>query len=473
MSATKKARCYRKTQLIAWHMIPVTLNDAEKKNEVHRHGTCAVCMQEITGHRYWRCPNSVCGDVDGPGRACVECYSRIDDKKQCPTCRGDLTKNLITDPKLLPSVDEYETIGRHQILKSTLCSLVKTHPDEVFAFAKYNADATYLLIAMAITDWYKFPLPTLQRLYSQLDSAILSRFSCYTSPLTDWSMITNAAKAHALDSAQWIIEWRKQRKCPGGMVHSDSDRYHYYNIDKLEAELLSLCSSEHEFMTLFQLATGRTEFNFECFSDTIDKYLDMDGKGEEWVMHRILATVINDDEEYDEKMRPQIRRLFRKFPYDGMYQWAHDQDWTISKNTDIGIDILKGIEYSIVPIFYACQATGLYSHQKDLTVCKTEIQPNTTRTFTVWAPDGRNKVLYVDLRSSSVIRDWSKVDNVKEVDAKGRDVCVEFRTDGVNICFDSETIVFAEKDTALKITGFESLTAKRVASEKRKFHLIE
>lgn len=448
-------------------MIPVTLNnDTENKNEVHRCGMCIVCMQEITGRRYWRCPNSVCGDVDGPGRACVDCYDRLDDKKQCATCRGDLTKNLITDPKLLPSVLEYDRLGNHTILESTLCSLGKTHIDEVIAFAKRDADAMHALCTATIFSWYEFPLLALQKLYSQLDSIILSRSSRRGRTTLRWDHITTAAMSRApwlTESAQWIVEWRNEHKCQPGVVWSRDSFY--------EADLLSVCRNEQEFMALFQLATGCAEFDFDCFSRAIDQYLGMQGKGEEWVMHRILETIPKEDKEYDEKMTPQIRRLFRKFPYDGMYQWAHDHDWTISKNVDI--DILKGIEYSIVPIFYACQATGLYSHQKDLTVCELEIEPNTTRTFTVWAPDGRNKVLYVDLRSESVIRDWSKVDNLKDVDAKGRGVSLEFRADGVDIYFGSEIVVFAEKSTSLKITGFESLSAKRVASEKRKFHLIE
>lgn len=449
-------------------MIPVTtLSDKEEKpGEVYHNGTCTVCMQEITDRKYWRCPNSQCGRWEGGGRACDKCYTQMNNKRECPVCRGDIEKNLITDLQLLPSVLEYDRFGKHTILILTLCSLGKTHIDEVIAFAKRDADAMHALCTATIFYWYEFPLPVLQKLYSQLDSIILSRSSLRGRTDVRWDCILSAAESRVpwlAESAQWIFEWRRQHNCQLGVVS--------YRDSLLEADLLVACRTEHEFTALFQLATGVTKFDFGCFGDRITIYLSMKGQGEEWVLHRILATIPSDDGENNGKLSALIVRLFRKFPYDALYRWASSQNWTITKG--IGFDVPKGIEYSLVPVFFACQTMGLYSHMKDRSVCVIDLEPNAARTFTLWAPDGSNKILYVDLRSDSVVRDWSKVENIKQVDAKGRDVCAEFRSDGVDIYFGSEIVVFAEKSASLRITGFGAFSAKRVASEKRKFHLIE
>ncbi len=442
-------------------MIPVTLsNDTEEKNEAYHNGTCIVCMQEITSHRYWRCPNSVCGDVEGPGRACDECYGELDNKRECPACRGDLTKNLITDPKLLPFV--VNTDGSTEWKQKTLHRLIVDgdHFDTVLKMGLCGVGVLRHLVGFAISEWWALPLDRLQRLYAALDTAIAFAFDMFARIYGAESAI-EAAKQRPewlVTTAEWLTQWMDKR---GLYADYASD------IIKLERQalLLSLCENKQEFKALRRILTGEPVSDI-IRGDVIDKYLDIDGKGQEWVMHAFLRTgEIVDDEDKREKI---AYRLLTKFPCPEMYEWVRKQRLVIGAPS-----AELALKYHVFPIVYGCHSKGLYAQSTALVLkpvsfedkhgghgCCTLLPPV--------HPDVKQRVIYVDLAHDTMKLDWHTVHDIKTVDATSKRVIVELCEDGAEIYLDGEQLMFPA-NVPLKIVQFTDLRLKQKIGAKRKF----
>lgn len=434
------------------HIIP---KDSEEKK-----GTCIICTSPILGNDYWRCLDAVCGDAEGPGRVCGNCYPNVQVKNRCVACNRPLETNFISDPKLLPFV--VNTEGSTEWKHKTVHRLVVdgNHFDTVLKMGLRNAGVLRFLVGFAVSEWWTLPLDRLQRLYDALDMAIVFAFDNFVRIYGAESAI-EAAKQRPewlLTTAEWLVQWMdKHGLCAG----------YCSDIIKLERQalLLSLCENKEEFKVLRRILTGEPVSDI-IFGDVIDKYLNLDGKCQEWVMHAFLRSgKITDDEDTRNKI---AHRLLAKYPCPEMYEWAQKQRIVIG-----GPSVELALKYHVFPIVYGCHSKGLYAQSASLALKPVSFmkEHDGRALYTLLPeihPDVKQRVLYVDLACHSMKLDWHTVHDIKTVDATSKRVTVELCEDGVEIFLDGEQLMFPA-NVPLKIVQFTDLRLKQKIGAKRKF----
>lgn len=436
--------------------------DLENKNR----GTCAVCFEKIVDAVYWRCPDSVCGDVDGPGRVCSDCHVKVVNKNQCVTCNRLLADNPITDPALLEHAVNVEPAdgSSRPFLTASVCGLAQTHLDTVIEFSRRNATVVHFLIESAIRKWYLFPLDAIEKLYQHLELAIMNYWNEYSVLDTGMrSVIFDALKKRPewlLETARWIIEWRNNRKCQRWVVFDASE---YKRRLEFEAMLLDVCKTKEEFMVLRDLAIDEDNYEF-LHIDVIELYIKTDVPGKEWVMHHFLNIVDNPKE-----WEKDLPYLIDKFNYEPMYEWLGKQG-NIVLHSPINVKLAR--KYHLTPVFYACHRKGMYTLTGD----------GKLRDFRAFSADGYGDfscpmdglAMYADLSNDVKRDDWASVPDLKTVDAKEGTLVVE-------ICDDPDSVNFHVGGAQLivagisrfKIVQFNYLRVRRIRNGKRKFQLIE
>lgn len=431
-------------------------------------GTCAVCFDEIKDSVYWRCPNSVCGGVNGSGRVCSECYAQVVDKSRCVNCNELLKNNPITDPALLEHAVKVDSsdIQSRPFLAASVRGLSQTHLDEVIAFSRHNATAMHFLIECAIERWYLYPLDAIEKLYRHLESAIMHYWTEYSVLNAGMkSTIFDAIKerpAWLLDTAQWIIEWRNDRKCTEVIPFAASD---YKTRTGFEAELLDLCETQSEFAILRDLAIDEDNYEFLHIDVVLhENYIQTNQPGREWVMHHLLELF-----EDGKQWRDHVGQLPIKFNYEPMYVWLGSRNVVVLHNPP-NVELAR--KYHLMPLFYGCNRKGVYSvtGEKRIHAIPTKQEKNADVTVEV----ADKSAIYIDLSSEDKRDDWPSVSDIKTVDAQLGTLVVEF-------CRDSESVNLHIGDVqllmrsiqGLKIVDFQLLRVRHVQNGKRKFQWIE
>lgn len=440
-------------------MLRITPADSEEKK-----GTCIVCSSQILTKDYWRCLDAVCGAVEGNGRVCGNCYEKVQNKNRCVACNRPLEDNFISDPKLLPAALEL-----HVPVKWTLQTLQRLiidgeHFDRVSDMSSQSAQVLRCLAIFACAKWHLFPLHRLQRLYATLESAIVYDFAAELAQGWRDTVIEIAVKRSVgfMDTAQWLLEWLDHRGLLRELATISRDDVH----DK-EAKLLSVCENKQEFKVLRRLITGEPASDV-ILGYVIDKYLDLPGKGQEWVMQAILSTgAITEDQEKREEV---VHRLLTKFPYPEMYQWAQKHRIVLGGPSH---EHELALQYNIFPVVYGCHSKGLYAQSASLALKPVFFEDKhgghgCCTLLPAIHPDVKQRVLYVDLACDSMKLDWHMVHDIKTVDATSKRVTVELCEDGVEIYFDFEQLLFPV-NVPLKIVQFTDLRLKQKIGAKRKF----
>lgn len=433
--------------------------DLENKNR----GTCVVCFQKIVDAVYWRCPHSVCGGVDGPGRMCSDCHVKVVAKNKCVTCNRRLQDNPITDPALLEYAVKVEADDASSFLYASVLNLSQTHLDEVIEFSRHSAAVVHFLVECAKEAWHLYPLDSIKKLYQHLETAIMSRWTKYSIQNYGRHKFVDMIKkrpAWLLETASWIIKWRNDRKCIEWVIFDASD---YKRRLEFEAALLDVCETKEEFMILRDLAINEDNYEF-LHVDVIALYIRTIVPGKEWVMHHFLDVVGNPRE-----WEKDLPCFVDKFKYEPMYAW-------LGKLGNVVLHAPFNVEwarkYHLAPLFYACHRKGVYTVTGD----------NKFRGFSSALGNDYGDVsvpvddlaMYVDLSSDFERNDWLSMPDLKTVDAKEGTLVVE-------ICDEPESVNFYVGDVQLVIVGipyfkivqFDQLRVRRIRNSKRKCHLVE
>lgn len=372
-------------------------------------------------------------------------------------CNRLLEDNFISDPKLLPAAVETNgsTLWMHKTMRKLI--LEGKHFDTILDMAMRNACVLCPLATFAVSTWHSLPLEQLQRLYSALETAIM--YGLAVKPVNLWTTTIFEAVGHCeVSVAEWLAQWMEQR----GLFHevtSTSD----LDLEQ-EARLLSLCQTKEEFKAFRRLLGGPR--NGILRGDVIDKYLDLDGKGQEWVMHAFLSTgKITDDEDKRDKI---AHRLLTKFPCPEMYEWVRKHRIVIG-----GPSTELALKYHVFPIVYGCHSKGLYAQSAALVLKPISFEDKhgghgCCTLFPPVHPDVKQRVLYVDLACDTMKLDWHTVHDIKTMDATSKRVTVELCEDGVEIYLDGEQLLFPV-NVSLKIVQFTDLRLKQKIGAKRKF----
>lgn len=311
-------------------------------------GDCCICIDALNPDtENYRCIRSECES----GRACVECWDKVQDQTACPVCRVKESDMVTNDPLVLDALFAQD---RKKVIERS----IQKHPNDAKWFRQVMEKAHPFVAEMCarlvLLEWWEYSVPVLEIIPLFESKCRLRRY--LTGSVLQFSHRRMKKVICRQEAMRWMVN-----------LIADYGSFHPRLMDPQDREDVDtwvhcthMCHNKERFELYFQLATGNAKFPRERERDLfLAVFRDHWQNTQDWAFDWLCPLALNDPELLD-CVRPLRKGLSKQSNSAGLLQLVLAEDRTLVFSTEFSD---RRLEESAAryPLRYRLDRRGLFA----------------------------------------------------------------------------------------------------------------